>query len=487
MQTAGLTSMMKIQHPMTLKHSAKNWENASSAFTKNEQLKASTTDHLGQFDTTENEDAIGSFLAGLNRRQLDLLSKDWSQWARADQLPPALSQGGHDWTVWLVLGGRGAGKTRTGAEWVRRQALGDPATGVLPMGRIALVGETFADVRDVMIDGMSGLMEVHTKAERPSFEVGRRRLVWPNGAVAQAFSAEEPEGQRGPQFDAAWCDELAKWRHADLAWDNLQFALRLGKRPREIVTTTPRPTPLLKRLAADPKTALSRAPTVLNAYNLAPAFLDQVVDRYAGTRLGRQELDGEFVDERPDAFWGRAQMDMLRIIPLTPDQFIRIVVAVDPPAGSGSTSRCGIVAAGKMSDGRLVVLADGTVESVKPEVWAGHAVALFHALEADALVVEINQGGDMVESVLRSVDATLNIVTVRASRGKHVRAEPIAALYAQGRVKHAGTFAELEDEMCLFGADGLPDGRSPDRLDALVWALTALSEAERGKPRVRRM
>jgi phage terminase large subunit-like protein len=428
---------------------------------------------------------ITRFLAGLSRRQLQAINADWRLWARADQHPPAFSQAGLDWTVWLVLGGRGAGKTRTGAEWVRRMALGDAASGVKPVGRIALVGETFADVREVMIDGVSGLMAVHPRWERPSFEIGRRRLVWPNGAVAQVFSAEEPESLRGPQFDAAWCDELAKWPNAEAAWDNLQFALRLGKRPREVVTTTPRPTPLLKRLSADPRTALSRAPTAANAYNLAPAFLDEVVSRYAGTRLGRQELDGEFVEERSDAFWSREQIEELVTVPPAKETLKRIVVAVDPPAGSGAASCCGIVAAARLEEGGFAVLADASVEAARPEQWAAAAVSLFRSLQADQLVVEINQGGDMAESVLRQIDATLPITKVRASRGKHLRAEPIAALYAQGRVRHAGRFPALEDEMCLFGADGLPGGRSPDRLDALVWALTALSEAERGRPRVR--
>lgn len=428
---------------------------------------------------------LTAFIAGLTRREIDWLNRHWPIWARADQLPPAWAQGGADWTIWLVLGGRGAGKTRTGAEWVRRMALGDSRAGAAPVGRIALVGETFADVREVMIDGISGLMSIHGRDERPAFEIGRRRLIWPNGAVAQLFSAEEPESLRGPQFDAAWCDELAKWTNADAAWDNLQFALRLGHRPREVVTTTPRPTPLLKRLAADPRTALTHAPTVANAYNLAPAFLDEVVSRYAGTRLGRQELEGLFVEERSDAFWSRDQIERLVIAPPGREALHRIVVAVDPPAGSGSASCCGIVAAGLDSDGRYVVLADASVEAARPEQWAAAAVEQFRTLEADRIVVEINQGGDMVESVLRAIDATLPITKVRASRGKHLRAEPVAALYAQGRVRHAGRFAALEDEMCLFGADGLPDGRSPDRLDALVWALTALSEAERGRPRVR--
>jgi phage terminase large subunit-like protein len=427
------------------------------------------------------EAGLVAFLATLGPVALERLSHDWPIWARPDQLPPEAAQGGGGWTAWLVLGGRGAGKTRTGAEWVRSLAAGaSPAAR-----RIALVGETYADVRDVMVDGVSGLLAVHPRAERPRWEAGRRRLLWPNGAMAQAFSAEEPEALRGPQFEAAWCDELAKWPNAELAWDNLQFALRLGARPREIVTTTPRPTPLLKRLAADPRTAVSRAPTAANAYNLAPAFLDQVVGRYAGTRLGRQELEGEFVDERPDAFWSRAQLDGLRIAPRPPDAFRRIVVAVDPPSGSGQASRCGIVAAGRMADGRYAVLADATEEGARPEVWAAKAAALYRSLDADALVVEINQGGDMAESVLKGADPSLPIFKVRATRGKHVRAEPISALYARGMVRHAGNFPALEDEMCLFGPDGLSDGRSPDRLDALVWALTTLSDAERGRPRVR--
>ena len=430
-------------------------------------------------------DAITRFLASLSRRQLEAIATDWPLWARPDQLPPDAGRNGQDWTTWLVLGGRGAGKTRTGAEWIRRMAMGSASSGLNPAGRIALVGETYADVREVMIDGVSGLFAVHPRWERPVFEVGRRRLTWPNGAVAQAFSAEEPEALRGPQFDVAWCDELAKWPNAELAWDNLQFALRLGDKPREVVTTTPRPTALLKRLAADPRTALSRAPTAANAYNLAPAFLDEVVSRYAGTRIGRQELEGEFVEERTDAFWSREQIERLQVAPPPRDAAKRIVVAVDPPAGSGVNSCCGIVAAALTEQGRFVVLADASLDEARPERWAAAVAELFHALAADRIVVEVNQGGDMVESVLRQVDTTLPIAKVTATRGKRLRAEPVAALYAQDRVRHAGRFPALEDEMCLFAADGLPDGRSPDRLDALVWALTALGETERGRPRVR--
>jgi phage terminase large subunit-like protein len=422
-------------------------------------------------------------LAGLNGPACERWLTDWPFWARPDQLPPD-----GDWTVWLVLGGRGAGKTRTGAEWVRRLATGPAAD--LPAGRIALVGETHGDVRDVMVDGISGLMAAHPAIDRPRYEAGRRRLVWPNGAVAQCFSAEEPEALRGPQFAAAWCDELAKWRHAETAWDNLQFALRLGRRPREIVTTTPRPTALLKRLIADPDTRLSRAPTLANAFNLAPAFLDKVVRRYAGTRLGRQELEGELIDDRPDAFWRRDDLERLRIevTPTERQAYSRVVVAIDPPAGTGANSCCGIVAAGLLPDGRIHVLADASMPAVRPDVWAARALALARDLAADALVAETNQGGAMVESVIRALDPGVAVTPVRATRGKTLRAEPVAALYAQGRVRHAGTFSRLEDEMCAFGEDGLADGRSPDRLDALVWAITALTEGIRaGVPKIRRL
>jgi phage terminase large subunit-like protein len=421
-------------------------------------------------------------LARLNPSWLEPCLTDWPLGARPDQLPP-----GGDWTVWLVLGGRGAGKTRTGAEWIRAIASGPRERGAC--GRIALVGETHADVREVMVDGVSGLMAVHPRAEKPRYEATRRRLVWPNGAIAQCFSSEEPEALRGPQFDAAWCDEIAKWRDAETAWTNLQFGLRLGRRPREIVTTTPRPTPLLKRLAGDPETAVSRASTFANAFNLAPAFLGSVVKRYAGTRLGRQELDGEIVDERADAFWQRAEIERMRIEPAAPGErrYRRVVVAVDPPAGAGARSCCGIGAAGQLPDGTVHVLADVSMPGVRPEIWAGRAIDLYRDLGADALVAEVNQGGEMVRSVIRSLDPGVPVTMARASAGKRARAEPVAALYAQGRVRHAGQFAALEDEMCLFGADGLAGGRSPDRLDALVWAVSALTEraAPAGVPRVR--
>lgn len=410
------------------------------------------------------------------------LTRAWALWARDEQWPPPCHTT-TPWATWLFLGGRGAGKTRAGAEWIRGLVSGHPDMTDRPLSRIALVGETYADVRDVMIEGISGLLAVHGAAGRPHYETGRRRLVWPNGAIAQVFSAEEPEALRGPQFEAAWCDELAKWPRAEAAFDNLQFSLRLGRRPRQLVTTTPRPIALLRRLMADPHTVITRAATRDNALNLAPTFLDHVVSRYAGTRLGRQELDGDLIDDRPDAFWNRAQIEAMRRAP--PRDFQRIVVAVDPPAGTGDASVCGIVAAGLTDDGDILVLADHSVAAATPDAWAARALELFRTLEADALVVEINQGGAMVQSVFAHIDAAVPVVQVRATRGKRLRAEPVAALYAQGRVKHAAPLPALEDEMCAFGADGLANGRSPDRLDALVWAVTALVEGRRGSPRVR--
>lgn len=420
---------------------------------------------------------LDDLLPRLEPSQRERLDTAWPVPARPDQRPPD-----GDWLVWLLLGGRGAGKTRAGAEWVRGMALGRPPFSEREVSRIALVGETFTDVREVMIEGISGLLAIHPSWERPDWQPSRRRLVWGNGAVAQAFSADDPESLRGPQFAAAWSDELAKWRYAEAAWDMLQFGLRLGVQPRQVVTTTPRPIPLLRRLIAADGTAVSRATTRDNRANLAPGFLERVVGRYAGTRLGRQELEGELIEDRPDALWQRAAIEAARIS--EPPPIGRIVVAVDPPA-SARSGTCGIVAAGRGRDGQAYVLADGTVAAVRPDRWAAAALRLYRRLDADALIAEVNQGGDMVEAVFRQVDPGMPVTKVRATRGKWLRAEPVAALYAQGRVHHVGALPELEDELCDFGPDGLAGGRSPDRLDALVWAITALMLSDGGEPRVR--
>lgn len=430
---------------------------------------------------------LNDLLDGFTARELARLLDDWEFVARKDQWPPQCAQNGLPWRVWLILGGRGAGKTRAGAEWVKGLALGRPQFCARPVGRIALVGETAADVRDVMIEGVSGLLAVHGKRDRPRWEVSRRRLVWDSGAVAQAFSAEDPESLRGPQFHAAWCDELAKWRYARETWDMLQFGLRLGDWPRQIVTTTPRPTPLLKELLSHPSTALTRALTRENAAHLSPSFLESVIAQYAGTRLGRQELDGEMVEERADALWSRDVIESLRVASAPP--LARIVVAVDPPATSGKRAdNCGIVAAGADAEGLVHVIEDATLAAARPAQWARAAIALYHKLSADALVAEVNQGGEMVRAVLNEADPSAPVTMVRATRGKYLRAAPVAQLYEQGRVKHVGAFPALEDEMCDFGLDGLSSGRSPDRLDALVWAISALALSPKTpEPRMRRM
>lgn len=391
-----------------------------------------------------------AFLEALPEEDAGRLLADWALWARPDQLPPAEAQGGGPWSTWLVLGGRGAGKTRAGAEWVRGLASGAAPFAAAPVSPIALIAETMADVREVMVEGVSGVLSVHPRGERPRWEPTRRRIVWPNGAVAQGFSAEDPESLRGPQFAAAWLDELAKWKRAEATFDMLQFALRLGAQPRQMVTTTPRPTALLRRLLADPATAVSRAKTADNAFHLAPTFLGQVMSRYGGTRLGRQELDGEIIEDRPDALFSRPQLETRREQEAPP--LARIVVAVDPPASSrAGADSCGLVAAGIDAAGVVHVLADATEQGLRPAQWAAKAVALFHRFSADRIVAEVNQGGEMVRAVIAEVDPAVPVEQVRATRGKFLRAEPVAALYEQARVRHAGAFPELEDEMCDFG------------------------------------
>lgn len=415
------------------------------------------------------------FIMSLPEAHREQFARLWGFFALEHQRPPEFASNGAPWTTWLILGGRGAGKTRAGAEWVRAQAAD-------PRARIALIGETERDVREVMIEGVSGLIGIHPPHERPEWLPTRGLVAWNNGAVAQAFSAEDPDSLRGPQFSAAWCDELAKWRHAEATFDMLQFGLRLGVRPRQVITTTPRPLSLIKRLIADPATALTRAGTAANAYHLAPAFLETIVKRYQGTRLGRQELLGEVIEERADALWSRALIESCRVE--AAPACSRIVVAVDPPASATKDSAaCGLVVAGRAGD-LVHVLADETVSGLSPAGWANKALALWRRYQADCLVVEVNQGGDMVRAVIRGEDASVPVTPVRAHRGKYLRAEPVAALYEQGRVKHVGTFGALEDEMCDFGPDGLSSGRSPDRLDALVWAVSALTFA-RAEPRIR--
>lgn len=396
---------------------------------------------------------------------------------RQSQRPP----GDSNWRTWLLLGGRGSGKTRAGSAWVHAIATG--LLRVAPIGPIALVGETFADIREVMIEGPAGIC-ANAPYERPRYEPTRRRLLWPNGIVAEAYSAHDPERLRGPQFSAAWCDELCKWPYAQECWDMLQFGLRLGDNPRQLVTTTPKPIPLLKMLMADDATRLTHMTTFENASNLAPSFLAHVNERYGNTSLGRQELQGELIEAREGALWNTEQLENLRVT--AAPQLSRIIVAIDPPATSKSTSdACGIVVAGCDEAGHAYVLADRTVKAATPSKWASRAIGEFHAWQADMLLAEVNQGGEMVASVIRAIDATVPVLSVHASRGKYLRAEPVAALYEQGRVHHVGVMPELEDEMCDFTNEGLSTRRSPDRLDACVWAINQLLMQRPTKPRIR--
>jgi phage terminase large subunit-like protein len=367
---------------------------------------------------------------------------------------------------------------------VRAQALGLAPFASEPVERIALVGETYHDARAVMVEGVSGILAVHRNDDRPQYYASRNELIWPNGAIAQLFSAEDPDGLRGPQFGAAWCDETAKWRRAQEAWDMLQFALRLGTRPRSVVTTTPRAATMLKNLLADPGVAVSRARTQDNAANLATAFLAEMERRYAGTELGRQELDGELIDELNGTLWQRAWIDEMRC--QTPPALRRIVVGVDPPVTTGEKAdACGIVVAGIDGDGRGYVLADRTEQGLAPNEWARAVLAAYHEYAADRIVAEVNQGGDLVETVIRHIERNVPITKVHATRGKWLRAEPVAALYAERRIAHVGRFQALEAEMMAFGNDGRAASRSPDRLDALVWALTDLMTHKPDAPRLR--
>ncbi len=383
-----------------------------------------------------------------------------------------------------MLGGRGSGKTRAGAEWVRMLANGKWPYQSAGKQRIALIAETMADARDVMVEGESGLLAVHADHERPYYLSSRRRLEWKNGAVAYLFSAEDPDALRGHQFTAAWSDELAKWRYPQACWDMLQFGLRLGSCPRQIVTTTPRPIALIKELLAREGVIVERATTGCNKDNLAATFFEAIISNYEGTRLGRQEMNAEILEDNPDALWRRDLLERITKPAHPPMQ--RIIVAVDPPVSRGARAdACGIIAAGLADDGMAWVLEDASIQGLRPRDWAAHAIGIYKKYGADCLVAEVNQGGEMVRDVLNQIDETLSYRPVHAKRGKWLRAEPVAMLYEQGRVRHFGAMPELEDEMCAFTADGRAHGHSPDRLDALVWALTELKLTRSAAPRVR--
>lgn len=392
----------------------------------------------------------------------------WDFWSRPEQLAPA-----GDWVWWLIKAGRGWGKTRTGAEWVRGEV------EAARRGRFALVARTAADARDVMVEGESGLLAICPSWQRPKYEPSKRRITWPNGALATLYSADEPDLLRGPQHDGAWVDELASWRFPD-AWDQLQFGLRLGDHPRGVITTTPRPTKLIREIAAAKTTAITNGRSLDNKANLAPEFFTFIVNKYAGTRLGRQELEGEILEDNPGALWHRANFDENRIAKLP--QLRRIVVAADPAVTSNADSdETGIVVAGMdgQSPAHFYVLDDLSLIA-SPDSWARVLVLAYLRQKADRIIGEVNNGGDLVETIIRHVEiegkkvgANASYKAVHASRGKAIRAEPISALYEQNRVHHVGAFPQLEDQLCDWDPSTSTD--SPDRLDALVWALTELS------------
>lgn len=387
---------------------------------------------------------------------------DWLQWSHPAQREPP----GEDWRVWLMLGGRGAGKTRAGAEWINRNARAGR------FERIALIAPTFHDVREVMIEGASGVLAC--AEARPAYEASRRRLVWPNGAQAHCFSAEDPASLRGPQFDAAWGDEIAYWARPEEMLDTLSFGMRLGPRPLLLLTTTPRPMRVLRDLVARTDVAVARATTDGNAQNLSPGFVAALSARYGATAYARQELMGELIEDPDGAVWKRSQIEALRVAD-APD-CSRVVMAIDPPASVGpKADTCGIVVAGSYGEGRgksAVVLADVSAQGLSPEGWAARAAAHARSLDCDCIVAEANNGGEMVRTMLRLAAPDMPVRLVYASRGKAARAEPVVMLYEQGRVAHAAAFPALEDEMCAFGVPG--GGVGKDRVDALVWAITDL-------------
>lgn len=478
------------------------------------------TDEEGNY--FEGEEAKAKYLSvnvfkKLGQRGFETLRRKWEFWARPNQLAPK-----GDWVFWLLLAGRGFGKTRTGAEWINERVISGKSK------RIALVAPTAADVRKVMVEGESGLLAVSPPWNQPIFEPSKLQVTWPNGAIAQLFSAEEPERLRGPQCDTFWADELAAWKRMQETWDMLQFGFRLGNDPRGVITTTPKPVPIVKELVRDDRerggqTAVTRGTTYDNKANLAEKFYSTVVTKYEGTRLGRQELEAEILEDMPGALWNRTSIDANRIkgampfpkivkeidiapggptefenvevlrraaaeiTALVPEDLTRLVVAVDPNVSNNEGSdEIGITVVGKGLSGLGYVLADCSMRG-SPNEWASAAVLAHDAFKADQIIGEANQGGNMVEYTITSAAKSLKteghrtsdfvgVTLVHATRGKVTRAEPVSSLYEQNRVKHVGTLSVLEDQMCLFTSDfdRKAMGYSPDRVDSLVWGLTHL-------------
>jgi len=436
-----------------------------------------------QLVAEEGRRATIAFGSKVNGADLQSVWHCWHFWARPEQIAPD-----GNWHIWLILAGRGFGKTRAGAEWVREVAMQDNTA------RIALVAANLAEARSVMVEGESGLLAISAHYDRPIWEPSLRRLKWPGGAVASIYSAGEPESLRGPQHSHAWCDEIAKWDSSSgrsmAAWDNLAMGLRLGSHPQIVATTTPRAVPLLRQLVTpDPLTVVTTGRTYDNRKHLPKSFLESMARNYEGTLLGRQELDGELLEEVEGALWNREMLERCRIDAdclVESDRIRRIIIGVDPPVSAHGDS-CGIIVAGLPDDGRAIVLADCSVDRPSPERWARAVADSFDFWKADRVIAEANQGGEMVRAVLQAAAINLPVRLVHASRNKVARAEPVAALYEAGRVGHAGMFAALEDQMCglVSGGAYMGPGRSPDRADALVWALSALMLGHMSEPMIR--
>ena len=432
-------------------------------------LVSKVADRLRRFPESQRADALRSMQRNLPEPEATELRYAWPLHARESQLPPE-----GDWDTWMILAGRGFGKTRTGAEWIRSQSR-PVLHGVedKKARRIALVARTTDEAQSVMIEGESGIINISPHWNMPTYEPSKRKLTWPNGAFALVFSSHEPDQLRGPQFDAAWCDELASWEYPEQTWDNLSFALRLGRRPRSVVTTTPKPIELVRTLIGSPGTFITRGSTFDNKDNLAPAFFNGIIDRYDGTRIGQQEIYAEITDEDEDALWKREWIEKARLGSYPP--IARIVVSIDPAMSTRPTSsETGIVVVGAdMRRQHAYILADESGR-LTPNNMALRVAHLYDKFNATQIVVEANAGGNHVETTLRNaIERTLPIKSIRARHGKQIRAEPVAALYEQGRVHHVGRFPDLEDQMCTWTPD-LGPSHSPDRADALVHAVTDL-------------
>ncbi|HUX56226.1 MAG TPA: terminase family protein [Bacteroidales bacterium] len=392
----------------------------------------------------------------------DQLMYRWTMQARPAQLIPE-----GDWTVWLIKAGRGYGKTRIGAETVRIWKENNPI--------MHFIGATAGDARDIMIEGPAGILNTSPPWDRPKYEPSKRKLTWNNGSYALVFTADEPDRLRGPQCHAAWCDEIASWKYPEDAWDNMMMGLRLGTNPRVIATTTPRPTKHIKGLMKDPNVHVTHGTTYENIANLAPAFLNTIITKYEGTRLGRQELNAEILEDIEGALWTQALIDDSRV-KVYPD-LIRIAVAIDPAVTSNVDSdETGIVVGGKDADGHIYIL-DDVSGIYSPQTWATKALHSYTTWKADRMVAEVNNGGDLVETVIRNIDRNVSYKGVHASRGKVTRAEPVVALYEQKRVHHVGVLSKLEDQMTSWA--GNMGEKSPDRVDALCWCVTFLMDEKR--------